>query len=80
VVDPAHGWPHVVMAIRRKPDRNAIFCNAPAVPTARQTQRHGEENPAHRIDPAIQSRQRILERLIGSIRRQRADHLIVFNA
>ena len=39
-----------------------------------------KKNPAHRIDPAIQSRQRILERLIGSIRRQRADHLIVFNA
>jgi hypothetical protein len=70
-----------MMAIRhRKPDRNTIFRNAPAVPTARQTQRHGEENPAHRIDPAMQSQQRILERLIGSIRRQRADHLIVFNA
>jgi hypothetical protein len=49
-------------------------------------QRHAKHNDmVKRIrligsNSAIQSRQRILERLIGSIRRQRADHLIVFNA
>jgi hypothetical protein len=43
------------------------------------TQRHGQDNSGS-SDGDTQSRSRIPEGLIGSIRRQCTDHLIVFNA
>jgi len=63
-----------MIAIRhRQQGRNTIFCNAPSVPTTWSRQ-------FRLIGRRYQSRSRIPEGLIGSIRRPRTDHLIVFNA